>query len=155
MDTLLTAKLRIIGKGGKDKQVSVVAASEDSTTGARADDFCASLARSLGTEYAFNKQSWPLTELRLPQLRAIAAEEAARADMVIVSVHHAEALPAELTNWIEQWVHHKHKRVRVLLALFDPIQQGVCATIRAYLADIAQQAHIDFLAQSEETMAEA
>ncbi len=153
MDTLLTAKLRIT-QNGKSKQVTAVAAYEDSTTGARAEDFCQSLGRLLGQGCELNKQMWPLTELRLPQLRTIAAGEAARADLVIVSVHHSEALPADLASWLEQWAHHKDKRVSVLLGLFDPVHQGVSASIRAHLAETARKAHVDFLAQSEETVAE-
>ena len=154
MDTLLTAKSRILARGGNGNQVTVVAASEDSTTSARAEEFCNGLARLLGTAYTLNKQMWPLSELRLAQLRSIAAADAARADMIIVSVRHSEALPADLASWIEEWVHHKHKRVQVLLGQFDPVHQGVSTAIRAHLAEVARKAHVEFLAQSEETVAE-
>lgn len=153
MDTLLMAKLRINEKGGPGK-VAAVAAYEDSVTGARADDFCHGLTRLLGAGCELTKQMWPLSELRLPQLRSIAAAEAAFADLVIISVHHSEAMPADLTSWMEQWSQRKDKRVRVLLGLFDPVYQGVSASIRAYLAEVARKGHMDFLAQSEESLAE-
>ena len=104
------AKLRINEKGGADK-VAAVAAYEDTATGARADEFCQSLTLLLGAGCELTKQMWPLSELRLPQLRAIAAVEAAFADLVIISVHHSEALPADLINWMEQWSQRKDKRV--------------------------------------------
>lgn len=154
MDTLLMAKLRISERGGKSNKLTAVAAYEDAATGARAEEFCESLGRLLGSNCELTKQMWPLSELRLPQLRSIAAGEAARADVVLVSVHHSEALPADLASWVEQWAHLKHKRVCVLLGLFDPIHQGVSASIRAYLAEVARKAQIEFLAQSEETLAE-
>jgi len=154
MDTLLTAKLRITEKAGKTSRVTAVAAYEDTATGARAEDFCQSLVRHLGSKCEFIRQMWPLSELRLPQLRAIAAGEASRADLVIISVHHSEQLPADLANWVEEWAHRKDRRVSVLLGLFDPVYQGVSASIRAYLAEVARKAEIEFLTQSEETAAE-
>jgi hypothetical protein len=154
MDALLLTKLRMTQKGDKCSKVTAVAAYEDSATGARADEFCQGLVRHLGRDCELTQQMWPLSELRLPQLRAIAAGEAARADLVIVSVHHSEALPAELTAWIELWVGQKGKRVTLLLALFDPVYQGVSASIRAYLAEAARKGQMEFLAQSEESAAD-
>ena len=155
MDTLLQAKLRLGEKGGNSKQVTALAAYEDAVTGQRAEEFCHSLTRLLGTSCELTRQMWPLSELRLAQLRDIAAAEAARADLVIVSVHHSESLPTDLAAWVEQWAQRRDKRVAVLLGLFDSVHLGVSASIRAYLADVARKAQVEFLDQSEETLAES
>lgn len=108
------------------------------------------LARSLDGKCAINKEMWLVTELRTAQLRAIAAGEAAAADLVIVSVHHAEALPSEVKSWIELWLKHKRSRPGVLLALFDPLYLGSSGSMQSYLQQVAQRGHLEFVVRSEE-----
>jgi demethoxyubiquinone hydroxylase (CLK1/Coq7/Cat5 family) len=86
----------------------------------------------------------------MPQLRVIAAGEASRADLIIVSVHHAPKLPDEITHWIEQWLPQKRHQPVVLLALFDPVYQGDSASMRTYLAQVAKKAAMQFLVHTEE-----
>jgi hypothetical protein len=93
---------------------------------------------------------WLLTELRTTQLRAIAAREAASADLVIISVHHAEALPDEVKSWIDLWLKQKSSRPAVLSALFDPLYLGTSSSIQAYLREVAKRGKMEFLARSEE-----
>ena len=94
---------------------------------------------------------WLLTELRTADLRAIAAKEAAAAELVIISVHHAETLPNEVKSWIELWLKQKGRRSIVLLALFDPPYRGTSSSIQAYLRAVAEKGNMEFLARSEET----
>ncbi len=96
------------------------------------------------------KEMWLLTELRTSQLRAIAAGEAAAADLVIVSVHHGEALPNEVKSWIDLWLKQKSNRPAVLLALFDPLYLGTSSSIQTYLRDVSKKGNMEFLARSEE-----
>ena len=91
-----------------------------------------------------------LSELRLPQLRTIAAAEAAAADLVIIAVHHSESLPDELQSWIDLWLGQKGQQLRLLLALFDPVYSGISTTLRAYLEGVARKGNLEFLAQAEE-----
>jgi len=132
------------------KHLSVSAACEDSATAERVDEFCRGLARDLG-RCEVTEEKWRLSELRLPQLRSIAADEAAQASLVIVSVHHAESLPVEMKGWIELWLRSKHPHPIALLALFDPAYQGNSNAIAAYLNDIARRANMEFVSKSEET----
>jgi hypothetical protein len=128
----------------------VSAVSEDLSTGARVDEFCEGLSRYLGPQCKITKDMWPLTELRTAQLRAIAATEAASADLVAISVHHAESLPGEVKNWIDLWQRQRGDRPSVLLALFDPLYLGTSSSIQAYLQGVAQKGNMEFLVQSEE-----
>jgi hypothetical protein len=93
---------------------------------------------------------WLLTELRTSQLRAIAAGEAAAADLVIVSVHHSETLPNEVKSWIDLWLKQRGSRPAVLLALFDPLYLGTSSTMQAYLREVARRGNMEFLARSDE-----
>ena len=134
----------------KSKRLAISGVHEDSATGVRADEFCEVLLRCLRRGCEFNKEMWLLTELRTAQLRAIAADEAASADLVIISVHHAEALPDEIKDWIELWVKQRSGRPAVLLALFDPLHLGTSSSIQASLRDVAKRGKMEFLARSEE-----
>jgi len=149
MDTTLS-RLRVWPLWQKAKRFAVSAVHEDSATGARAEEFCQTLARCLGRTSEIRKEMWLLTELRTSQLRAIAAGEAAAADLVIVSVHHAETLPKEVKGWIDLWLKQRGSRPAVLLALFDPLHLGTSSSIQVYLREVAQRGHMEFLARSEE-----
>jgi hypothetical protein len=150
MDTTLS-RLRVWPLWQKAKRFAVSGVHEDSATGARAEEFCQMVSRSLGLSCEFTKEMWLLTELRAPDLRAIAAKEAAAAELVIVSVHHAETLPNEVKSWIELWLKQKARRSIVLLALFDPPYRGTSSSIQAYLRAVAERGNMEFLARSEET----
>jgi hypothetical protein len=149
MDATLT-KLHVWPAWQKLKRLVVSAAHEDFATGARVEDFCETLARSLGCKCQITKELWPLMELRTPKLRAIAASEASRADLVIVSVHHGEALPAEIQSWVDLWGKQRNSRAGVLLALFDAVYQGSSSSIQACLQETARKGKMEFLVRTEE-----
>jgi len=153
MDAIMT-KLRECRTWTKSKRLSVVAAYEDSATDARVNEFCQRLTANLGSDCQVAKQMWLFTELRVAQLRGIAADDAARAGLVIVSVHHAQGLPDEVKTWIEAWLARKRSQPVVLLALFDPLYRGDSSSMKAYLEKAAAKAKVPFLAQSEEVLDE-
>jgi hypothetical protein len=86
----------------------------------------------------------------VPQLRAIAASEAALAQLIIISVHHAETLPDGVRSWIDVWLVQRKNRSMVLLALFDPVYQGSSSSMKAYLEEVAKRGGMEFLVKSEE-----
>ena len=143
-------KLRQCRSWTKAKRIAVVAAYEDSPTDARVNEFCQRLSAHLGPDCEIAKQMWLFTELRMAQLRTIAAGDAAKADLIIVSVHHAESLPDEIKTWVETWLGQKGARPIFLLALFDPLHQGDSSSMKSYLETMARRGKIEFLAQSEE-----
>ncbi len=135
----------------RGQSLTVVAAYEDASTEARVEQFCSSLAAHLGNDCRLVKQMWPLSELRLPQLRNIAATEAAESDLVIVSVHHAPAPPADIQSWAELWLTLKGARgPTVLLALFDPISAGISAELQSCFKTLAHQGNMELLVQTED-----
>jgi hypothetical protein len=145
------ARLQVVGRLGKGmKKVATVAAYEDSHTDARVHEFCHTLARHLGEQCEVSKQMWLINELRIPQLRSIAASEAAAADLVIVSIHHARSLPIEVKEWVDLWLSQKRRRVHVLLALLDPAYRGDSSSLKTYLQEASTRGNIQFLAHSEE-----
>ena len=153
MDAIMT-KLRECRIWTKSKRLTVVAAYEDSSTDARVSEFCQRLTAHLGADCLLAKQMWLFTELRIAQLRAIAADDAARAGLVIVSVHHGQGLPDEVKTWLETWLPRKRTQPVVLLALFDPLYRGDSSSMKTYLEKAAAKAKVPFLTQSEDLMDE-
>jgi hypothetical protein len=149
MDATLT-NLQVWPAWQKLNRIVVSAVHEDFATGVRATDFCQTLAKSLGGECEVAKELWPLTELRTPKLRAVAAGEAAAADLVIISVHHGESLPSEVKSWIDLWLKQKATRPKLLLALFDPLYLGTSSGMQSFLQGVAKKGRMEFLARSEE-----
>ena len=149
MDIALS-RLRVWPLWRKAKRFAVSGVHEDSATGVRAEEFCQTLVRCLGRKCEISKEMWLLTELQTSQLRAIAAGEAAAADLVIISVHHAETLPSEVKRWIQAWLKQRGSRPAVLLALFDPLYLGTSGSIQVYLREVARRGNMEFLARAEE-----
>jgi len=149
MDATLT-NLQVWPAWQKLNRIVISVVHEDFATGVRADDFCQTLSKCLGRDCEIAKELWPLTELRTPKLRAVAAGEAAAADLVIISVHHGETLPGEIKSWIDLWLKQKGTRPKVLLALFDPLYLGTSSSIQAFLQGVARKGNMEFLARSEE-----
>ena len=147
-------KLRVWPKWQKLNRLSISVVHEDSATGARADDFCETLAKYLGKSCGISKEIWPLTELRTPELRAIAAAEAASSDLVIISVHPAENLPPEVKSWIGLWLKQKGAHLTVLAALFDPLHVGSSGSIQTVLQGIARRGNMEFIVRCEEKPAD-
>jgi hypothetical protein len=148
---LTMTKLPVWRVWKKRKRLTVSAVYEDRATEDRVNDFCQSLSSDLGQHCEIIRGMWPASELRLPQLRSIAADEAALADLIIVSVHAVESLSDEMKGWVDQWIGRKDRRAAVLLALFDPLSRGISSPIEAYLQEVAKKGRMEFVAQSQET----
>jgi len=150
MDSMIS-NLRVwqIWKGLR--QVKVSAACEDSSTSARVEEFCRGLSSDLGQSCEIIKEIWLFNLLGLPGLRTVAAGEAAVAHLIIISVHHAETLPDGVKSWIDLWLKKRNNRGAVLLALFDPVYQGVSSSMGNYLKEVAKRGGMEFLAKSEDS----
>ena len=150
MDHLIRKLLTVSRLGKKPKQVVAVAAFEDAHTETRVNEFCRSLGRQLGAECEITQQMWLFNELRVSQLRCIAAGEASKADLVIISAHHAQSFPTEIQEWVELWAGQKGSRPAALLALFDPVYVGDSTALQSYLKRAATKGKMEFLVRAEE-----
>jgi hypothetical protein len=114
------------------------------------DEFCLGLSRDLARNCTIAKDMWLFNQLCVPGLRAIAAGEAALAQLIIISVHHAESLPDAVKRWIDLWLGQRNAQSIVLLALFDPVYQGVSSSMRGYLQEVAKRGGMDLQVKSED-----
>src|ERR1700756_4421010 len=111
--------------------VAVLGAYEDSSAGARVYEFCRQLSKSLGQKCEITKVACPFNDFCIPQLRALAADEAKLPDLIIISAHRAQTLPQDVKNWIEMWLGQQERGPKVLVALFDAVYRGDPDPLRA------------------------
>jgi hypothetical protein len=150
MDTITKAPLWLRWK--EAQHLALLAAFEDSITGARVKGFCQDFARDLGAKCRITEHVWLFSTLRLPELREIAAEEAAASDLIILSLRSAENLPEEVMSWIDLWQRQKARRPRVLLALIDPDDEPALTAVQAYLQKVASRGGMEFLVEAREVL---
>jgi hypothetical protein len=91
-----------------------------------------------------------------PSLRQQAAAEAAKAEMVIVSVSDATALTPHLMDWLEQWLPARQGQSGALVALLDHRQGSEgAAALMAYLRQRAKDFNLDFFGRLDQPEASA
>jgi len=125
---------------------NVVVAYEDFETGKRAKKTYDYLAEHLGHECPFTNQMWKFDVLAVPKLRAMAAKDAAAADIIIIASHGTNPLPAEVRLWIELWLGETGRAI-ALVALFDSLDSCEADLVRAYLASVAGRGKMEFFSQ--------
>jgi hypothetical protein len=125
----------------------VVIAYEDLSTGRQAKEACNFVAENLSHKWQVTSQMWKFELLANRELREMAAEDAAMADLIIVSCHGERELPAGVGAWIELWAGQKGGAV-ALVAVLDgaPGQAERAEHTQAYLAGVAIRARMEFLA---------
>ncbi len=103
-------------------------------------------------EYVFSEggarfESWSLTQLKQAFAFADALEAAAQADMLVISVRGAGALPLILHGWIDAWLPERSGRPGALVALIGLPSQPEPQSDHTYqyLEAVARQAGLDFL----------
>jgi hypothetical protein len=124
----------------------VVIIYEDRPTGRRAKDFYNKLIHELEDECDFSLELWNFQVLAIPEFGESAAEAAARADFVILSLHGKAGLPEEIREWIETWSGLIVDRGPALIALVDKAvtSRGKSTSALAYLRSVANRTGIDF-----------
>src|SRR3954467_9795368 len=97
--------------GSSDREanpvLNVVIAYEDLETGKRAMKTYEYMVQQLGDQCLFANQMWKFDVLAVPKLKEIAAKDAAAAEIIIVSAHEGNELPAQVKGWIELWSSYK------------------------------------------------
>lgn len=129
---------------------SVLIAYEDFDTGKLAKRTYDFLVENLGRDCEFVNQMWKFDVLSIPNLREIAVEDAARADIIILSCR-GDELPEHVKLWIESWLEQALNPL-ALVALFDTSRgDEPSRSVRDYLADIARRGKFEFFAQPDST----
>jgi len=128
---------------------NVLIAYEDFETGKHAKRTYDFLVENIGGDWNFSNQMWKFDVLLLPKLREIALDDAARADIIIISYRSSD-LPDHIKAWVESWLTTGTNPL-ALVALFDPSCEPGCpgSAARDYLADVARRGNMEFFAQPD------
>jgi hypothetical protein len=126
---------------------NVVIAYEDFETGKHAKKTYDFLVENIGGDWEFANQMWKFDVLSLPKLRDIAVEDAARADIIMISSRGRE-LPEQVKSWIESWLPIAAGPL-ALVALFQHTREDFAQrdAARKYLAEVARRGNMEFFAQ--------
>jgi hypothetical protein len=84
--------------------------------------------------------------LAIPELRKLAIESAAQADLVILSLHGKAGLPVDIREWIETWSKLIIGKDLALITLVDKstMRDGTNASALVYLKRLAKRTKVDF-----------
>jgi hypothetical protein len=95
---------------------------------------------------------WKIGGLSDPRVFRDAVQAAATADILIVSVLGADALPLDLYEWIDAWLPLRLQLAGAMVALIGvPGQPGADSSrIEYYLQDVARRGQLEFLSQHQE-----
>jgi hypothetical protein len=103
--------------------------------------------RELGDDVPVDRSSWDLGSLDNPEVTAAAANEAARADMIVIALA-AKAASEGLRNWVKQW-ECKRGPAGGLLAFIPGEEEEQSAELEDYFYETAVSAQMDFLCRKK------
>jgi hypothetical protein len=127
---------------------SVLVAYEDFATGNHALRMFERLFPEGGGLSRFTTRNvWKFDLLEIAKFREMAAEEAAGADMVILSLHGKDGLPRAVKRWMDMWVLKRVHDTGALVVLLDSTkrERGIPGIqMETYLQTCAFRAGMDF-----------
>ena len=100
-------------------EFNVVLAYDEITGGMRAKECFDELTRLHGELFKFNCQLWNFELMRKPELFEAAAQDAAKAEMMVIATRRSEAISGEAERWIENWVRSKGAGRDAILVLLS------------------------------------
>lgn len=94
----------------------------------------------------------PFDRMRDDTAAANAAEQAARAELVVFAVETGGDLPDEIKDWIEHWLLRRGEREGILIGLLEAERQPCAAASlkEIYLRQVAHRAGMDYLSHAPE-----
>ena len=126
----------------------VVIAYDDLAAGKRAMRVMTDLAKAFGDDIEFKPFPWSFDLLADLGWRAVAANDAIKADILIIATSRAGPLPLTIGRWAEDAIHRKRGTAAAVVALFgseqNPDGAGSSRLIGIQMA--ARRAGLDFFA---------
>ena len=128
----------------------LVVAYEDRATRNRALHLYDHLAQQLLDDYDFKCAWWKFDHLSDPALREHSIDDAAQANMVILSLHARPEVPEEYKRWVESWLALRDQRKCALVAMIGDGQKAAVDSsgLISWLRNAARLGHMDFFNHS-------
>ena len=112
----------------------------------RAMHLCDRLTDRFHQDPAFDFSWWRIRHLKDPNVAQLAAQVAARADLLFVSSSRGEP-PVELKEWFKDWLPQRQGRDGALVTWVNPAAKGKKkeTQLELYLRSVAKEGQLDFL----------
>ena len=130
----------------------LVVAYEDTDTHNRALHLYDNVARQLLDDYDFQCSWWKFDQLSDERLRQEAADAAADANMVILSIRAHTDLPLPHKLWLDDWISRRRsgKAALVVMIAGTSNPERDAAPVIAYLQNAARKGRMDFFTHAFE-----
>lgn len=119
---------------------------QDPVSGQRALGLYNRLLQQLLPDYRFHLSAFGFDQLDGPEMQHTAAQKAADADLIMVSVHNDHDLPKQLVNCFDVWLDQRTEMSQALVALLcGPSSESVTgSSVCDYLRQVSEDAGISF-----------
>jgi hypothetical protein len=136
---------------------SVVVVYEDSAARERAVVFCDQLVTRFWARFEFEVNWWSFAMLGPAAAAKAATENAARANLLVISATSVSDFPAPIKGWIETSLSVRGEREGLLAGLIEPSANpsGWQGQKHNYLRNAAHRAAMDYLTQVPHDIADA
>jgi len=126
------------------RMLAVYDSPEASREAAYASEF---ILRELGEDIEVDKTSWDLRSLETSSLRTLAAEEATRADVIVIALSAEEPTPF-FKEWTDEW-QCQRELANGLLALIPSGDSETGGNLADFLYETAVTAQMDFICRKK------
>jgi len=129
--------------------IDAVVAYDSFDSGMRAKEILNRLARALGSQLTLNITMWKFDVLEFDKLQDMAANDAAEADIIIISTSGAGELCPGVQRWVERWLSRKQRESSTFVSLneADPDGTAESPAVSEYLQTIASRGNMSFFSQ--------
>jgi hypothetical protein len=124
-------------------EFNVVLAYDEIAGGMRAKECFDDLTRLHSELFNFNCRLWNFELMRKPELFEAAAQDAAKADMIVVATRQGETISGEPQRWIQSWARSRGAGREAILVLLSDKVAG--AGFRSSLRKMAERRGVAFL----------
>lgn len=141
----------VVREGGPE--FNAVIAYDTRASGLRAMRAFTTVVERLNMEFLFDQSLWSMDALEIPELRAVAAQEASDAAITLCSLEGNRPMPEHFKSWLDMWIHRPRRHDAALAACvapeFSSSETGVEITV--YLEHCAKLGSLEFVNQNRET----
>ena len=143
------------GSGSELDVCTVAILYEDDPTRDLAIRVCERLVKSFYRDLEFDFTWWKFKYLVEPEIAYQAADAAAKADLILVSVRQTQSFPLEVMAWFERWLAARKSSEGALVSVHElPEPKRQPARQDEYLRLVAKRAHLDYLSLSNSNLAQ-
>lgn len=133
-------------------EYNALIAYDNRASGLRAMRAFTAVVERLNMEFLFDQSLWSMDALEIPELRAVAAQEASDAVIVFCSFEGNRPMPKQFTSWLDMWIHRPRRHDAALAVCvapeFSASETGVGITV--HLERCAKLGGLEFVNQNQE-----